>query len=188
MKRKHTSAIAAAAAVALSAAIAVPTLTSAQAPNARTITLQERIQTAVGDDVAPKSKRGPIMSPNGRVSAGDRLVTRQGVFDSAGKRIGLLYTDCTGVGPTKPLFQGARLLCTVTYKLPDGEIVAAGAPPGIPLDPVRVVVHQDLTSCCRPPSVSALRGHLLVHPILRLGQLRHLKPAWFRGSGAYSSA
>jgi len=127
MKRKHTSAIAAAAAVALSAAIAVPALTSAQAPNARTITLQERIQTAVGDDVAPKSKRGPIMSPNGRVSAGDRLVTRQGVFDSAGKRIGLLYTDCTGVGPTKPLFQGARLLCTVTYKLPDGEIVAAGA-------------------------------------------------------------
>lgn len=127
MKLKHTSVIAAAAAAALSAAVAVPALTGAQSPPARTITLQERVQTAVGDDVAPKSKRGPIMSPTGRVSVGDRLVVRQAVFNTSRKRIGKLYTDCTGVGPTKPLFGGATLLCTVTYKLSDGEIVAAGA-------------------------------------------------------------
>lgn len=128
MTSKRTSLTAVIAAAALAAAITIPSLSGAQSPP-RTITLQERVQTAVGDDVAPKSKRGPIMSPRGRVSVGDRLVVRQAAFDASNQRIGTLYTDCAGVGPTKPLFQGAQLLCTVTYKLSDGQIVAAGAAP-----------------------------------------------------------
>ncbi|MEJ7798666.1 MAG: hypothetical protein WKF48_11535 [Solirubrobacteraceae bacterium] len=123
MKRKHTGMIAAGAAVALSAAIAVPTLTSAQSPQARTITVQEKVQNVAADDLPPRSKRGPT----DRVSLGDRLITRQSLFDTSRKRIGTLYTDCTGVGPTRSLFKGATLLCTVSYKLSDGQIVAAGA-------------------------------------------------------------
>jgi len=118
MKRKHTSAIAAAAAVALSAAIAIPALTQAQTPAATTITFQEKVQTVAMDDIAPKSKTG-------KVSIGDRLITRQSLFDAAKKRVGTLYTDCTGVGPTKP-FSTATLLCRLAYTLSDGQIVAVG--------------------------------------------------------------
>lgn len=71
------------------------------------------------DDLAPRSKR--------RVSQGDRLVTTQGLFSAPRTRTGTLYTDCTGVGPSKALFAGAKLLCTVTYGLADGQVIAAGA-------------------------------------------------------------
>lgn len=111
-------AAAGAAAAALASAIAVPALTGAQAPADTTITVQEKVQTVAMDDVAPKSRKGGV-------SVGDRLVTRQSLFDATDKRIGTLYTDCTGVGPTKP-FTGATLLCTVTFSLRDGKVVAAG--------------------------------------------------------------
>lgn len=119
MKLKHACVIAASAAAALSAAIVVPVLTHAQSPTATTITLQEKVQGVVTDDVAPKSKRG-------KVSLGDRLITRQSLFDPGKKRIGTLYTDCTGVGPPKP-FRSATLLCRVAYTFSDGQIVAAGS-------------------------------------------------------------
>lgn len=105
--------------VVLSAVVAVPALTTAQAPTATTITVQEKVQTVVQDDVAPKSRRG-------RASVGDRLITRQSLFDAHRRRIGTLYTDCTSVGPTRP-FPRLTVLCTVTYKLADGQIVAVGA-------------------------------------------------------------
>jgi len=76
------------------------------------------VQTVVKDDVAPKSKAG-------RVSTGDRLITRQSLFDASKKRLGTLYTNCTGVGRTAS-FSKATLLCTLTYSLPAGQIVAAG--------------------------------------------------------------
>ncbi len=121
MKLKPTSLIAGAA-VALSAAVAVPALTSAQSPTARTITVNLKAQNVAMDDVAPKSKRGPA----GGVSLGDRLITRQSMFDPGSKkRIGTLHTDCTGVGPTKR-FPSVTLLCKVSYTFFDGQIVAAG--------------------------------------------------------------
>ncbi|HEV2774213.1 MAG TPA: hypothetical protein VGV90_01345 [Solirubrobacteraceae bacterium] len=83
------------------------------------ITVQEKVQAVVQDDVAPKAKRQSV-------SAGDRLITRQSVFDSDKRRIGTLYTDCTSVGPTAA-FPRLTMLCTVTYKFGDGQIVAAGA-------------------------------------------------------------
>ncbi|MDQ3631532.1 MAG: dirigent protein [Actinomycetota bacterium] len=123
MKLKPTRLIAAGATVALSAAIAVPALTSAQSPGARTITVNLKVQNVAMDDVAPKSKRGPA----GGVSLGDRLITRQSMFDPASKkRVGTLHTDCTGVGPTKP-FPAVTLLCRVSYTFSDGQIVGAGS-------------------------------------------------------------
>lgn len=122
MKLKSAGMIAVSAAAALSAVIAVPALTNAQSPAARTITVNLKLQNVAMDDVAPKSKRGP----SGGVSLGDRLITRQAMFDGARKRIGTLYTDCTGVGPTKP-FPALTLLCTASYRFADGQIVVAGA-------------------------------------------------------------
>lgn len=118
MKPSPAHLIAAGAAVALSAAIAVPALTSAQTPAATTITVQEKVQTVVQDDVSPKSKTH-------KVSVGDRLVTVQSLFDASKKRVGTLYTDCTSVGPTKP-FPHLNLLCQATYNLPEGRVIASG--------------------------------------------------------------
>lgn len=116
-KRKQIAVAGVAAAVA--AAVAVPALTTAQSPEARTITVQEKNVRVAMDDVAPKSTRN-------RVSLGDRLITRQSLFDAGNRATGTLYTDCTGVGPTKALFGGARLLCTITYTFADGQLTAAG--------------------------------------------------------------
>jgi hypothetical protein len=118
MKPTPSRLIATGAAVALSAAIAVPALTSAQVPAATTITVQEKVQTVVQDDIAPKSKAH-------KVSAGDRLITIQSLFDVSKKRIGTLYTDCTSVGPTAS-FPHVKLLCQTTYTLPQGQIIASG--------------------------------------------------------------
>jgi hypothetical protein len=118
MKPVPARLVAAGTAVARAAAIAVPVLTSAQSPAATTITVQEKAQTVVQDDIAPKSKAH-------RVSVGDRLVTVQALFDASKKRIGTLYTDCASVGPTKPL-PHLTLLCQTTYKLREGQIIASG--------------------------------------------------------------
>ncbi|CAA9504445.1 MAG: hypothetical protein AVDCRST_MAG67-2233 [uncultured Solirubrobacteraceae bacterium] len=124
MKLMPIGLIAAGAAVAVSAGVAVPALTSAQSTGAaRKITVNLKVQSVVMDDVAPKSKRGPA----GGVSLGDRLITRQSMFDPASrKRVGTLYTDCTGVGPTKR-FPAVTLLCRVSYTFANGQIVAAGS-------------------------------------------------------------
>lgn len=106
--------------VAAGTAAAIPAITSGQSPGERTITVQEKVSRIELDDLAPRTGRN-------RVSQGDRLVTTQALFSSPGSRAGTLYTDCTGVGQSKPLFGGAKLLCTTTYELSDGQIVAAGA-------------------------------------------------------------
>jgi hypothetical protein len=104
--------------MAVAGGVALPALTSAQSPSATTMTFQEKVQSVVQDDVAPKSK-------SGKVSLGDRLITRQSLFDSTKQRRGTLYTDCTGIGPTKG-FPNITVLCTITYSLPAGQIVASG--------------------------------------------------------------
>lgn len=114
----HPKLIAAGVAAAACTAIAVPALTTAQTPGGpRTITVQERVVDIAKDDVAPKSRTW--------VSLGDRLITRQSLFDAARKPLGTLYTDCSGVGPAKPIFE-ATLQCLATYRFADGQIVAAG--------------------------------------------------------------
>ena len=115
LKSSHLIAVGVAA---LSVGIAVPALTTAQTPTSTVITVQERVQTVVQDDVAPKAKRQSV-------SAGDRLITRQSLFDGDKQRIGTLFTDCTSVGPTA-MFPRLTMLCTVTYKLGNGQLVAAG--------------------------------------------------------------
>lgn len=102
------------------AVAAVPAITSGQSSGVRTITVQEKVGRIKMDDLAPRSK-------GNRISQGDRLVTTQTLFSAPGKRSGTLYTDCTGVGPTKALFAGARLLCTISYGFADGQVIAAGA-------------------------------------------------------------
>lgn len=96
--------------------VALPALTGAQT-GARTITVQTKVVDIAKDDIAPKSKS--------KVSLGDRLITRQTLYDAGKKALGTLYTDCSGAGPTKPIF-GATLQCLVAYRLGDGQIVAAG--------------------------------------------------------------
>ena len=118
MKLKPSHLIAAGAG-ALSGVVAVPALTTAQTPGGDPITVHAKVQAVVQDDVAPKSRRG-------RVSTGDRLITRQSLFAADRRRIGTLYTDCTSVGQTGS-FPRLTLLCTLTYKLRDGQIVGAGA-------------------------------------------------------------
>lgn len=100
------------------AAFAVPSLTGAQEPGARDITVREKVRAVQLVDTGPRSKRD-------RVSLGDRLITRQALFDTGDKRIGTLSTDCVSVGQTAQFFQ-ATLQCTTTYALRDGIVTAVG--------------------------------------------------------------
>lgn len=99
----------------------MPALTTAQTPGAAVTAVQERLQTVVQDDVAPKTKRQSV-------SAGDRLITRQSLFDGVKRRIGTLYTVCTSDGPPAAF---RRLTCT-----PDRHDRVSGMP----------VVHRDASS------------------------------------------
>lgn len=119
MKLKPVGLVVVATATAMSAAIAVPMLSSAQAPTGQTITFQEPAARVAIDDIAPKSKSGRLFS------LGDRAVTQGALFDAGKKRVGTIATTCTGAGPTKPIF-AATLLCTATYQVADGQIVASG--------------------------------------------------------------
>jgi hypothetical protein len=119
VKAKPAGLIAASAAAALAAAIAMPALTTAQAPSPTSITFQENRPQIAMDDLAPKSKSGNL------VSLGDRIVTWGGLFDTSRKQLGTIGTSCTAAGPTKPILS-ATLLCTVSYQVADGQIVASG--------------------------------------------------------------
>jgi hypothetical protein len=119
MQLKPAGLVIVATATAMAAAIAVPMLSSAQAPTGQTITFQEPAARIAMDDVAPKSKSGRLFS------LGDRVVTHGALFDASKKKVGTLATSCTGAGSTKPVF-AATLLCTATYQVADGQIVASG--------------------------------------------------------------
>ena len=105
--RPLSARVVAVAAAVLAVAVAIPALTSAD--SARTITVQDKVRAVKIIDVAPKSKRD-------KFSQGDRVLTRQAMFDTNDRRIGTLFTDCAGVGPTAPLF-GGLLQCTSTWQL-----------------------------------------------------------------------
>ena len=114
--RPLSARVVAVAAAVLAVAVAIPALTSAD--SARTITVQDKVRAVKIIDVAPKSKRD-------KFSQGDRVLTRQAMFDTNDRRIGTLFTDCAGVGPTAPLF-GGLLQCTSTWQFADGQVVGAG--------------------------------------------------------------
>ena len=60
-----------------------------------------------------------------RLATGDRVLTRQRLFDEANKAIGTLFTDCVNVGAAARVVS-ATLQCTASYQLAGGELVAMG--------------------------------------------------------------
>ena len=113
-----TRAVAGAALAALAAAAAVPALTGAQTSGAREITVREKVR-------AVQFVRAKASTKGDRLATGDRVITRQALFDPKNARIGTLFTDCVNVGPAAALFK-ATLQCTTTYGFREGQIAAAG--------------------------------------------------------------
>jgi hypothetical protein len=125
-------AAAGAALAAVAAAAAIPALTSAQDATAREITVREKVKAV--QFVHHGAAQGE------KLAMGDRVITRQALFDTSDRRIGTLHTDCVNTGAAAQVFQ-ARLQCLSTYRLEDGQIVSAGtvrladgpANPGFPI-------------------------------------------------------
>jgi Allene oxide cyclase barrel like domain len=111
-------AIAVAALIALSAAVAIPALTSAQNGAGREIAVREKVR-AVKFVHANPSTLGE------RLAHGDRVLTRQALFAEDGSAVGRLFTDCANVGRGAEVFD-ATLQCLSTYRFEDGEVVGAG--------------------------------------------------------------
>lgn len=111
-------AILAAAVVALGAVVTIPALTSAQDRGGREIAVLEKVRAAKFVHVRP-STRGE------RLAHGDRVLTRQALFNEDGGALGTLFTDCANVGRAADVFE-ATLQCVSTYRFEEGEIVSAG--------------------------------------------------------------
>jgi hypothetical protein len=56
---------------------------------------------------------------------GDRVITRQALYDDSGRRIGSLFTDCVNVGPKAKVFR-ATLQCMSVYRIQGGQVVSEG--------------------------------------------------------------
>jgi hypothetical protein len=113
-----TKAILIAAVLVLSAAVAIPALTSAQTVGGREIAVREKVRSAKFVHINP-SARGE------RLAQGDRVLTRQALFAEDGSAVGTLFTDCANVGRAADVFK-ATLQCVSTYRFKDGEVVSAG--------------------------------------------------------------
>ncbi|HEX8857370.1 MAG TPA: hypothetical protein VF752_17380 [Thermoleophilaceae bacterium] len=116
MPSKYQAATAAAAA-ALTAAIAIPTVTGAQT-GGRDVTVREKVRAAQFVH-AKDSTKGE------RLARGDRVITSQAMFDGDNRPLGTLYTDCVNAGRAARVFN-ATLQCTSTYRFSDGQVVSAG--------------------------------------------------------------
>ncbi len=108
---------AAAVLAAATTAVALPALTQAQSGE-QTITAREKVRSATFVHQKRTTK-------GQRLATGDHVLTRQAIFDAAGKPRGTLFTDCANVGKAAQLFK-ATLLCTTTYRFGNGQIVATG--------------------------------------------------------------
>jgi hypothetical protein len=108
---------AAAALAALCAAALIPAVTVAQDSAGRTITVREKVKAA--EFIHHGSARGE------RLAMGDRVITRQALFDTGDRPIGTLVTDCVNTGATVQVFK-ATLQCVSTYRFEDGQVVSAG--------------------------------------------------------------
>jgi hypothetical protein len=111
----RTRTIAATVLAAVAGAAAVPALTGAQTTGAKELTL--RMKVRAGEEVRHGGGRA--------LATGDALVIRLAVFDAAGAPVGSAFTNCTNVGP-RARAERAKLQCTQTYDLRDGQIVTAG--------------------------------------------------------------
>jgi hypothetical protein len=109
---------AAAAALAALAAAAIPGLTAANGSSGRDITVREKLADVAF--VHTGSARGE------RLAMGDRVITRQAMFDTNDRRLGTLMTDCVNTGSTAQVFKAA-LQCVSTYRFKGGQVVGAGA-------------------------------------------------------------
>jgi len=114
----HVRAIAGAAIVAVTAAAAIPAITGAQTPTTHDITVREKVRLVKFVHVKP-GKSGDRLGP------GDRVITKQALFDESNAEIGAFFTDCVSIGPAAQVFK-ATLQCTSTYRLRDGQIVTTG--------------------------------------------------------------
>jgi hypothetical protein len=61
-----------------------------------------------------------------RMHMGDRVLTRQRLFDANDKAIGPLFTDCVNVGGSARVYK-ATLLCTASYRFAKGQFATVGA-------------------------------------------------------------
>jgi Allene oxide cyclase barrel like domain len=111
-------AISVAAVLALSAAVAIPALTSAQTVGTRAIAVHEKVRAATFVHAKPTTR-------GARLAQGDRVLTRQALFAADGSAIGTLFTDCANIGRAAEVFK-ATLQCVSTYRFKDGEVVSAG--------------------------------------------------------------
>ena len=105
--------------VAAAAVAAVPAITTAQSiGGGRDVTVREKARSILFVH-QQRSTRGDHMA------TGDRVLTRQALFDASGKSIGTLFTDCVNLGAPAKVF-AATLQCTASYRFADGQLVAAG--------------------------------------------------------------
>jgi len=112
------TAVAGAALAALAAAFALPALGGAQTSGARDVTVRDKVR-AVKFIHHARSARGE------RLAMGDRVITRQALFNESDHRIGTLFTDCANVGRKAQVFN-ATLQCTSIYRLGGGQVVSQG--------------------------------------------------------------
>jgi len=117
-RRTRITAAALAAGAAVAAAAVIPSLGGAQAPAPTQLTLKMKVRGA--EQVRHNKKvKGDTLAP------GDMVIIRLDAFGADGTKAGSAYTECTNVGK-KASSGNAKLQCTQTYTLRDGQIVTAG--------------------------------------------------------------
>ncbi len=115
-----TKTVAAAALAATTAAVALPALGGAQTGD-REITAREKVRSV-------KFVHQKRTTKGERLATGDRVLTRQGIFNAGGKASGTLFTDCANVGKAAAVFK-ATLQCTSTYRFGDCQNFKPGQLP-----------------------------------------------------------
>jgi hypothetical protein len=116
--RTQKRAVAAATLAAIAAAVALPALGGAQTSGAHDLTVRDKVR-AVKFVHHGRSARGE------KLAMGDRVITRQAVFNESDHRIGKLFTDCVNVGRKAQVFN-ATLECTSIYRFSGGQVVSQG--------------------------------------------------------------
>jgi Dirigent-like protein len=89
---------------------------SAQAPEARTLTFQEKTGNSMFTVVQHRSKR--------QLKVGDHIVMGLPLYDDAGARQGIARATCSITG--RPGNGGTPMMCSGTFALPDGDIAVLG--------------------------------------------------------------
>jgi hypothetical protein len=59
------------------------------------------------------------------LAMGDRVVTRQALYNDSNRKVGSFVTDCVNTGGKAQVFK-ATLLCTSIYRFSDGQVVSQG--------------------------------------------------------------